>query len=114
AAAKNIISEAAALGLGRHKSLSAVPTSHEAASDEAAHGTEVSTADLNELIGAAANTPEFSSNTIAENILAQVDNRPASSPAETSFGSRNGDSAAAAAPAQTPVPAPPRPVQKAN
>ncbi len=112
AAAKNIISEAAALGLGQDESLSADPTSHEAASDEAAHGTEVSAADLNELIGAAANTTEFSSNTVAENILDRVDNRPASSPAETSSGSRNGDSAAAAAPA--PIAAPPRPVQKAN
>src|SRR6266852_2040917 len=111
AAAKNIISEAAALGLGQDESLSADPTSDEAASDNVARGTGVSAADLNELIGAAANTSEFSSNTVAD-ILAKVDNRPASSPAETSFGSRNGDSAAAAAPA--PVAAPPRPVQKAN
>src|SRR5229473_474397 len=64
AAAKIIISEAAVLGLGQDESLSADPTSDEAASDNVAHGTE-STADLNELIGAAANTPEFASNTVA-------------------------------------------------
>ena len=112
AAAKNIISEAAALGLGQDESLSADPTSDEAASDNVARGTGVPAADLNELIGAAANTPEFSSNAVTENILAKVDTRPASSPAETSFGSRNGDSAAAAAPA--PISTPLRPVQKAN
>jgi len=112
AAAKNIISEAVALGLGQDESLSADPASGEAVSDGAVPDANVSSADLNELIGAAANAPEFSSDVVAQSIFAKVDNRPASTPAETSFGSRNGDSAAAAAPA--PIAASPRPVQKAN
>ncbi|HWY20350.1 MAG TPA: RNA polymerase factor sigma-54 [Candidatus Acidoferrum sp.] len=115
AAARDIVSEAAALGLGQDDPLLPDPISDEAASEEAL--PDVSGADLNDLIGAAANASEFSAaNAVAENVFAKADNRTATSPAETSFGSRNGDSAAAAAaPAPEAVPvAAPRPVQKSN
>jgi RNA polymerase sigma-54 factor len=106
AAARTIVDEAAALGLGQDETLG------EAGSEETDSGA-TPTPDMNELIGAAANAPEFSaSHGVAETIFARADNLPASSPAETSFGSRNGDSAAAAAPA--PSPAPPHPIQKSN
>jgi len=110
AAARNIVSEAAALGLRQDEALD--ETAPDSSENEKLDGN-VSTPDLNELIGAAANSPEFSaSHAVAEGIFARADDRPASSPADTTFGSRNGDSAAAAAPA--PIPAPPRPVQKSN
>jgi RNA polymerase sigma-54 factor len=109
-AAKNIISEAAALGLGAEESMSG---ESEVTPDEAGFDDTVAAPDLNEMIGAAADASDFSSiHAAAENVFAKPDSLPATSPAETSFGSRNGDSAAAAAPA--PIAAPPRPVQKSN
>jgi RNA polymerase sigma-54 factor len=126
AAARNIVSEAAALGLRQGEALSeetSVETlSAEAAPESNVLGAGVSATDLNDdltdLIGAAANAPEFSGLTsVADNTFAKVD-LPANSPAETSFGSRNGDSAAAAAPAPVPATAPisvpSRLVQKPN
>ena len=117
AAAKNIITEAAALGLGADDALSE-GTSDEATSatsENSVSGADVSVPDLTELIGAAANASEFSAgDTLAQNIFAQATAQPAISPAETSFGSRNGESAAVApAPEVAPV-ALPRPVQKSN
>jgi RNA polymerase sigma-54 factor len=111
-AARNIVSEAAALGLRQEEPLA------EASSEDADPGTKVSgdlngdLNDLNEIIGAAADASDFSIHAAAENVFAKRDSLPVTSPAESSFGSRNGDSAAAAAPA--PVAAPPRPVQKSN
>jgi RNA polymerase sigma-54 factor len=116
-AAKNIISEAAALGLAADETLGG--ESEEATSvtsEESESSADVSAPDLNELIGAAANASEFSAaDTLAENIFAKATTPTAISPAETAFGSRNGDSAAAVAPAPeaTPV-ASTRPVQKSN
>src|SRR5712675_554284 len=55
ATARNIVSEAAALGLGEDDSSSANSGSDEAISEDAAPGADSSAADLNELIGAAAN-----------------------------------------------------------
>jgi RNA polymerase sigma-54 factor len=115
AAARNIVSEAQALGL-RHDE----PLSEEAASGEATPPEDtdlcagISATDVNELIGAAANAPEFSpSDEVAENSLGEVDNRPAAnSPAEIALASRNGDFAAAVAPAT--ASAPPRPVYKST
>src|SRR5258706_8521133 len=117
ATARNIVSEAAALGLGDGESSSAGPTSEDATSDDAMPGPDVSALDLHEMIGAAANAAGSSANHgVPENVFANLEFPTTSSPAETSFGSRNGDSAAAAAlapsPALAPVPAPPRPVQK--
>src|ERR1019366_9261252 len=95
-AARNIVSEAAALGLGHE-----APLSGETTSEDADPGGDVSATDLNEVIGAAANPPEFSAvDAVAENSLGQTEHLlTASSPTETSFASRSGDSAAAAAPA---------------
>jgi RNA polymerase sigma-54 factor len=115
ATARNIVSEAAALGLGQDEVPPADASSDEAIPENAVSGNEVPAADLNELIGAAANAPELSaSHTLTENIFAGADILPVSSPSETSFGSRNGDSAAAVAPAQEKPPATAPPVQKAN
>jgi RNA polymerase sigma-54 factor len=112
AAAKNIISEAAALGLRQEE-----PLADEASSEDADPATEISAGDLNDdlnqMIGAAANASDFSGfDAGAQNAFAKIDSLSVSLPAETSFGSRNGDSAAAAAPA--PVSPSPRPVQKSN
>jgi RNA polymerase sigma-54 factor len=113
AAARNIVSEAAALGLRQDDPLAADPISDEASSEDAApdlNGDLNEMDEMNEMIGAAANASDFSAiHAAAENVFAKADNLQ-TSPAETSFGSRNGDSAAAAAP----VSAPPRPVQKSN
>jgi RNA polymerase sigma-54 factor len=108
-AAKNIISEAAALGLGQEEALSR----DESPNDASPTSVGLPVNDLNDLIGAAANVSGFSSIAPArESILSRVENLPASSPAEISFGSRNGDSAAVV-PAQEAA-QPPRPIQKSN
>jgi hypothetical protein len=87
-AAKNIISEAAALGLGQEEALSR----DESPNDASPTSVGLPVNDLNDLIGAAANVSGFSSIVPArESILSRVENLPASSPAEISFGSRNGD-----------------------
>jgi RNA polymerase sigma-54 factor len=101
AAARNIVSEAAALGLGQDQT-----ESSETASENDA------TIDSNELINDQSAASEFSvGNSIAENLLTEPASLPvASLPAEASLGSRTSDSAAAAAPA----PAPARPVYKST
>jgi RNA polymerase sigma-54 factor len=123
ATARNIVSEAAALGLGPDE-----PVSNEAAitgqvnaepaSEDAAPGADPSAADLNELIGAAANVPEYSGlNAGTGNSFVQADRpTPTNNPAEVSFSSssRNGNSAAAAAPAPEAASTPARPVFKCN
>jgi len=101
--ARNIVSEAAALGLGQN----------EAPSGESAEG--VAAEDSDELIGAESNTSELSSShDVAENSLADLDSLPAVPQAEASFGSRNGNAAAAAAPAPEAASAPVRPAYKPN
>jgi RNA polymerase sigma-54 factor len=113
AAARNIVSEAAALGLGQDE-----PLSGEAKPEDA--DVADSAGDLNELISAASSAPEvFGNNSgahspaFAEKAFAEVDHlAAASSPAEASFGSRAGDSAAAVAPA--PAPPPTRPLYKST
>jgi RNA polymerase sigma-54 factor len=112
AAARNIVSEAAALGLGEDE-----PISGETMPEDANVGDP---ADLNELISAASSAREESSNhpgahspAFAEKTFGEVDNlAAASSPSEVSFGSRNGDSAAAVASAPAPPPA--RPIYKST
>jgi RNA polymerase sigma-54 factor len=118
--AKNIISEAAALGLAADQPVSEATSAETVSSEVSTENSDLSSdsaaPDLTELIGAAANASQFSTaDTLAENIFAKAATLPAISPAETSFGSRNGDSAAAVAPAPEAAPvAPPRPVQKSN
>ena len=106
AAARNIVSEAAALGLGEDE-----PSPGETPPEDANGGEPA--VDLNALISAASSAPEGSGNhsgghspVLAEKPFAEVGHlAAASSPAETSFGSRSGDSAAAVAPAPAPPPA---------
>ena len=113
AAARDIVSEAAALGLGQDEPLSGEATPEDA---DAGHPP----GDVNELISAASSASDISGNSsgahssaFAEKTFAEVDNLPAaSSPAEVSFGSRKGDSAAAVAPAPAPPPA--RPLYKST
>ena len=117
-AARNIVSEAQALGLGPDEALA-----EDAAAGEAAAGTaafeispERSASSVDDLIGAASSPPELSaSHGVAENSFARLDSLLSpSAPVEASFGSRNGNSAAAAAPAPEAASAPARPIYKAN
>ncbi len=103
AAARNIVSEAAALGLGE---TSTDETTVEAATQDLA------ASDSGELIGAQSNPSEFpASSDVAATSFNAIDSVPsAATPAEISYGSRNGNSAAAAAPAS----ASSRPVYKPN
>jgi RNA polymerase sigma-54 factor len=106
ATARNIVSEAAALGLGQDEPLG------EAAPEGADLGASVPPSDFDELIGAESSASEFSgTDAVVGNSLAEVDNLPASTTAESPAG-RNGNAAAAAAPA--PEAASPRPVYKSN
>jgi RNA polymerase sigma-54 factor len=102
AAARNIVSEAAALGLGQDEE----PPSSEATSED------IAASDSGELIAGESNLSELlSSKVVAESSRHDLSNLPdASSPAEAALASRNGHSAAAAAPA----PAPARPVYKST
>jgi RNA polymerase sigma-54 factor len=106
AAARNIVSEAAALGLGQDGA-----ESDEATPEDADPDAGLSATDVNELIGAAANATEFSSSEAgAGSSLGEVDDVPAAtSLAEVSVPSATTDSVAAAA-----APAPVRPVYKST
>jgi RNA polymerase sigma-54 factor len=115
AAARDIVSEAQALGLSHDEPLPEEATSGEATTPESADLTAgISATDVNELIGAAANASEFSPGAeLAVNSLGEVDRLPAAnSPAEIALASQSGDSAAAVAPAAAPPP--PRPVYKST
>jgi RNA polymerase sigma-54 factor len=113
ATARNIVNEAVALGLGQEEPGNL--TADETSPEDGAPSSDISATDVTDLIGAAANTSDYSSILPrGENILARVENPAVPSPAETSFGSRNGDSAAAVARAQEAAAAPSRPIQKAN
>jgi RNA polymerase sigma-54 factor len=105
AAARNIVSEAAALGLGRDDE----PPAGDAIDDIAANAS-------GELIGAEPNLSELSpANVVAENSLHELDHLPLdSAPADASFAARDGDAAAAVAPAPDAASAPPRPVYKSS
>jgi RNA polymerase sigma-54 factor len=100
AAASNIVSEAAALGLGQEEPSTEVPPEELAASD-----SDVA-------IGEEPNPFELASHGVVESSLISTDNLPSDLPAEVSGASRNGDSAAAVAPA--PEVAPARPIQVAR
>jgi RNA polymerase sigma-54 factor len=98
-AARNIVSEAVALGLGHDdEPLSGEPTD-----------VEIAASDSGDLVGAESNPSQlFSSNAVAESSLHELGLPAVSSPAQSSAGSRNGDSAAATAPA------PSRPIYKST
>ena len=107
AAARNIVSEAAALGLGQDEPLG------EAAYEGGDLVAGVSANDFDKLIGAESSASEFSgTDAVVGNSFGELNDLPASAPAEASLAGRNGNAAAAAAPTTEPAPA--RPVYKSN
>jgi RNA polymerase sigma-54 factor len=106
AAARSIVSEAAALGLDADDASS--ETTSAASEDIAASESEG-------LIGGPSNPSQLSySQDAAEDSFPGLDTSNAPLPAESSFLSRNGDSGAAVAPAPDRTSAPSRPVYKAT
>jgi RNA polymerase sigma-54 factor len=112
--ARNIASEALALGLEQAETPPEEAVAIEATSPDSEPGPDISAADFDELIAADTRASEFSgANLSPENSLGQVDGLlSARVSTETTFPARNGNSAAAAAPA--PAAAPSRPVYKAT
>ncbi|MCU1301077.1 MAG: polymerase, sigma 54 subunit, RpoN/SigL [Candidatus Sulfotelmatobacter sp.] len=110
ATARNIVSEAAALGLGQSESTSdeTVPSQTTA--------EEVAATDSSTVMGTELNPSQLSySHGVAENSFAELANLAPALPSEASFAaSRNGNSAAGAAPAPQAASAAPRPVYKPN
>src|ERR1017187_8423867 len=113
AAARNIVSEAQALGLGTAEAASSdatlAETSVETASQDGDLNTGISANDFSGLIGADSNsaTPSVAQNPFEINPQPQA-------PSLAEFAPHNGDSAAAASPAPGAVSAPPRPVYKSS
>src|SRR3984957_659970 len=105
ATARNIVNEAAALGLG---------ADDPAAAEAGVESSEVSDSDAN--VGGESNPAQLSySHGVDENSFAELANLPAPElRAESSFASSSGSSAAAPAPAPQPVVAPARPTYKPN
>src|SRR5580704_17635504 len=119
--ARNIASEALALGLDQAETLpgeaiSAEAISSEATSADSEPGPDISAADFDELIAADPRVSEFSGAIVSpENSLGQVDGLlSARVSTESTLPARDGNSAAAAVPAPEPAPAPSRPVYKAT
>jgi RNA polymerase sigma-54 factor len=104
ATARNIVSEAAALGLGQDDDVSS-ETASDDISASASDGVSDTTSNPSQLSYA---------HGAAENSFAELDGHLPALPAEASFASRNGDSAAAVAPAPEAPSAPVRPVYKSN
>ncbi len=105
AAARNIASEAQALGL-----------EPELPGEDADLNPDLSATDVDELISTSSTTSEFSAPDLsAENSLREADTlSSAGAPAESSFPGRNGNAAAAAAPAPELASSHPRPVYKST
>jgi RNA polymerase sigma-54 factor len=113
ATARNIVSEAVALGLGTDETALAEGTPTETSEDTALSGSE----DLNgseSIFGAQSNPSQLSySHGVDGNSFAELASLPSAPLAEASFSSRNGNAAAAAAPAPE-APSPVRPTYKPN
>src|ERR1039458_7245886 len=113
AAARNIVSEAQALGLGTAEAASSdatlAETSVETASQDGDLNTGISANDFSGLIGADSNSATPS---VAQNPF-EINHQP-QAPSLAEFAPRNGDSAAAGPPAPEAVSAPPRPVYKSS
>ncbi|MGA8622921.1 MAG: RNA polymerase factor sigma-54 [Candidatus Sulfotelmatobacter sp.] len=102
AAARNIVSEAAALGLGQEDPSENTPE-------------ELAVSDSDQLIGEKSNPELSASHEVPEDSFAGLDSPPSTAlRAEASFASSNGDSAAAVTPAPEPAFAHPRPVYKSS
>jgi RNA polymerase sigma-54 factor len=107
ATARNIVSEAVALGLGTDETALAEGTPAETSEDAALSDSE-------EIFGTQSNPSQLSySHGIDENAFSELAGLPPAPLAEASFGSRNGSSAAAAAPAPEAA-SPARPIYKPN
>jgi RNA polymerase sigma-54 factor len=114
--ARNIASEALALGLEQAETLADDTASAEPISADSELSPDISASDFDDLIAADPRASEFSSpNVSPESSLGQVDGLlSARVSTETTFPARNGKSAAAAALAPEPVSAPSRLVYKAT
>jgi RNA polymerase sigma-54 factor len=107
ATARNIVNEAVALGLGAEETSSAESASTESSETLAPSGSEGT-------IGTPSNPSQLSySQGVDENSFADLVAASPAVPAEATYGSRNGSSAAAAAPAPQAA-APARPIYKPN
>jgi RNA polymerase sigma-54 factor len=129
ATARNIVSEAAALGLGQNEAILSEPVLSESVSNPTALQDETilsddASLDVNDLIGAAANASDSAIVSLQKDSLGPLDGQKidslkidsllsASTTAETSF-PKNGNSAAAAAPAPEAKAATARPIHKPN
>ncbi len=100
AAARNIVSQAAALGLGAERSSSDAVAEHLEATDS------------NALVGKESDASEFGSHGVEQEFVVGMDTVPLPSPTEVTFTSDHGDSAAAAAAAPGATSPPPRPTYK--
>ena len=113
AAARNIVSEAAALGLGTDETLSDETPSDETPSTEISQNPALS--DSAELMGTESNPSQLSySHGVTENSFNELASLPPAPLAEAAFASRSGDSAAAVAPAPQAASAPVHPTYKPN
>ncbi len=112
AAARNIVSEAAALGLAHDEPLSEEGLAGEAASEDAGLEAGVSANSSDALSGEPSAATLSASHGVTESILGAADSPAAGTPAEAF--SAQGNSAAAAAPAPEPVSVPARPVYKST
>jgi RNA polymerase sigma-54 factor len=107
ATARNIVSEAVALGLGTDEPALAEASAAETSEDAALSGAE-------EIVGTQSNPSQLSySHGIDEHAFTELAGLPPAPLAEASFGSCNGSSAAAAAPAPEAA-SPARPIYKPN
>src|ERR1700691_5028353 len=103
--ARNIASEALALGLEQAETLADDTTSAEPISADSELSPDISASDFDEMIAADPRASEFAGSSVSpENSLGQLDGLLSArvSP-ESTFPARNGNSAAAAAPAPEPV-----------
>jgi RNA polymerase sigma-54 factor len=129
ATAREIVNEAQALGLGEDEassetepdetadeSVSTGPASNPALtiSSAAPEKPGLSATDVNDLIGAAANAAQFSGASVVTSSLLEKISSSSSASAEAFVAPRNGDSAAAAAPAPEAPIAASRPIYKSN
>jgi RNA polymerase sigma-54 factor len=110
AAARSIATEAQALGLEQAEALG------ETASEDSDLESGVSATDMDELISASSSQSEFSATDgVIANSLGEVGGLPSASLSpDISLPGRNGNAAAAAAPAPEAVSTPPRPVYKSS
>src|SRR5579863_6208610 len=118
AAARNIVSEAAALGMAADEQSPSETLEATSETMSVSASDDLAAAAADDLMGEQPNPSQLSySQGVADNSFAGLDSLPTGLAAEDAFGSRNGDSAVAAV-AAVPAPerpsAPLRPVYKAN